>query len=606
MRGVSLLKIKNKIKTYFSNPANFMLVLFFVLLLGLSIYPITAMIKEMFVVHAGIEKTLTGAKKGTFTLYHFKKLFTPDEWSLTTYYAPLKNSFLLGFCGAVLAILIGGLTAWLMTRSNLKHKKFIGALFMFPYLMPAWTLAQFWIYLFQNSEVMSGNRGIVQSLLGVCMPQWFVYGLFPCIIVNGLHFAPFAYILIGGILQNMDATLEESAQILHANRWKIVKKVTLPIVMPALLSTFLLVFSSGFASYAVPVFLGGAVRFYTLASKMKALINAGYMGQAYIIAAVMIICGIIILLINQRYTNKRRSFTTVTGKSGQVSLVDLKKANRPISAVMIVLTICFSVVPLVVFALQTIQRIPGDYSISNWTLDFWIGKDLDAYQMGMVGGILVGKDFLLALLRLVLLSLACSVFAGTAGLFIGYAVVKNRRTKLSKMVESMAFFPYLIPTIAFAAIYLALASTKTFSFLYNSFLLLVIVGGVKYMPFASRGCINSMLQVSGEIEEAAVLMRVPWYKRIFKILVPIQKTSIFSGYLLPIVSAMREVDLFALIVPNSRYMLTTMLLSFNQTGYDQYASAITLLIIVIVLVINGLSSKLTGASISQSVGASNK
>ena len=170
----------------------------------------------------------------------------------------------------------------------------------------------------------------------------------------------------------------------------------------------------------------------------------------------------------------------------------------------------------------------------------------------------------------------------------------------------MSFFPYLIPTIAFSAIYLALASTKTFSFLYNSFLLLVIVGGVKYLPFASRGCINSMLQVSAEIEEAAILMKVPWYKRIFRILVPIQKTSIFSGYLLPIVSAMREVDLFALIVSNSSYMLTTMLLAFNQTGYDQYASAITLLIIVIVLVINQVSSKLTGASISQSVGSYNK
>ena len=84
-------------------------------------------------------------------------------------------------------------------------------------------------------------------------------------------------------------------------------------------------------------------------------------------------------------------------------------------------------------------------------------------------------------------------------------------------------------------------------------------------------------------------------------MVPIQKTSILSGYLLPIVSAMREVDLFALLVPGSRYMLTTMLLSFNQTGYEQYASAITLLIIVIVLIINEGSNRITGASIANSV-----
>ena len=596
--------IKNKIRNFFLIPANCMLVLFFVLFLGLSIYPILAMTRQMFVVHPGIEKTLIGKKNGSFTLYHFQKLFLSGEWSGATFFKPLLNSFLLGLFGAVLAILIGGTVAWLMARSNMKYKKIIGSLFMFPYIMPAWTLAQFWIYMFQNNKVGGGNVGILQGLFGIVMPEWFVFGLFPCIIVNALHFAPFAYILIGGILQNMDATLEESATILKTSRWRIIRRITLPIIMPAILSTFLLVFSSGFASYAVPVFLGGAVRFYTLASKMKALVNAGYMGQSYIIAAVMIVMGTIILTINQKYTGKRKSFTTVTGKSGQVSLVDLKGANKPVAIVLVIGTLCFSVLPLIVFSLQTITRIPGNYSPDNWTLDFWIGHDTDAYQMGMVGGILVGKDSLGALGRLILLSLACAAFGGTAGLFIGYSVVKQRGTQLSKMVESMAFFPYLIPTIAFSAIYLAVASTKTFAFLYNSFMLLVIVGGVKYTPFASRGGINSMLQISREIEEAAVIIGIPWYKRLFRILVPIQKTSIMSGYLLPVVSAMREVDLFALLVPNSRYLLTTMLLAFNQTGYEQYASAITLLIIVIVLIINFVSNKLTGASIEKSVGSS--
>ena len=98
-----------------------------------------------------------------------------------------------------------------------------------------------------------------------------------------------------------------------------------------------------------------------------------------------------------------------------------------------------------------------------------------------------------------------------------------------------------------------------------------------------------------------MIVGVPWWKRLIKILIPIQKTSIMSGYLLPFVAGMREVDLFALLVANSNYLLTTMLLAFNQTGYEQYASAITLLIIVIVLVINGLSSKLTGASIAKGV-----
>ncbi len=590
------------IGTFFSKPANCMLFVFAILLSVLTLYPMISMLREMFVVHSGIEKTLTGLKKGQFTFFHWSKLFRGGDWSMTNFWVPFINSTLLGFGGAVLGILIGGVVAWLMARTNLKHKKLIGSLFLFPYMMPAWTMALYWLNMFQNSKVGGGIVGVMEGLFGICMPQWFVYGLFPSIVVTGLHFGPFAYILIGGILQNMDATLEESATILKTSRFKIIRKITLPIIMPAVLSTFLLIFSSGFASYTVPMFLGGAVRFFTLSSKMKAMFNAGYTGQAYIIGSTVIVMGWLILRINQKYTGKRRSFTTVTGKSGQVSFVDLKKANTPISVILIVLITFFSIVPLIVFAIQTLLKSPGVYQFDNLTLEFWLGRGESSYKNGMIGGILFNKTVWSALGRQFLLAIFAGLFAGTVGLFIGYSVVRRRGTKLARYVESMAFFPYLIPAISFSTVYLAISTTKSFSFLYNSFLLLVIVSGVKYLPFASRGGINSMLQISGEIEEAGIVIGVPWYKRLFRLLFPIQKTSIMSGYLLPVITVMREVDLYTLLVPNAHFLLTTLLLEFNQTGYDQYANAVTLLIIVIVLILNTLSEKLTGASVAKGVG----
>jgi len=578
-----------------------MLVAFGILLALLTLYPLLSMLQEMFLVHNGIEKTLIGQKKGTFTLFHWNKLFRKGEWSTINFWQPFFNSLWLGLGSAVTGILLGGIVAWLMARTNMRFKKTIGTLFLFPYLMPAWTMALYWLNLNQNSHVGSGVVGLLEGLFGICMPEWFVYGLFPCIMVNGLHFAPFAYILIGGILQNMDATLEESATILKATRFKIVTRITLPIIMPAVLSTFLLIFSSGFASYTVPIFLGGAVRFFTLSSKMKALFNAGYAGQAYIIGSTVILMGAIILYINQRFTGKRRSFTTVTGKSGQISFVNLKKANLPISLTLMAFVSFFSIVPLVVFALQTLLMNAGIYEINNLTLDFWIGRGESAYRNGMVGGILFNKTIWNALKNSLLLAVCAAAFAGTSGLFIGYSVVRRRGTRLARFVESMAFFPYLIPSIAFATIYLAISSSDAFNVLYNSFFLLVIVAGVKYLPFASRGGINSMLQISEEIEEAALVIGVPWYKRLFRILLPIQKTSIMSGYLLPVITCMREVDLFTLLVPNAHFLLTTLLLEFNQTGYDQYANAVTLMVIVIVLAINLLSEKLTGASVAKGI-----
>ena len=131
---------------------------------------------------------------------------------------------------------------------------------------------------------------------------------------------------------------------------------------------------------------------------------------------------------------------------------------------------------------------------------------------------------------------------------------------------------------------------------------LVLVASIKFLPFASRSGVNSMMQIAPEIEEAAVIFGVPWRTRMTRILFPIQKSSIISGYLLPVISVMREVALFTLLVPYARYLLTTMLFSFNETGYAQYGSAVTLLIILIIILINFVTNKLTGASFDKGIG----
>ena len=591
-----------RLRAFDDKPANLLLVFFLFVLAVLSLLPMVTMLSNMFTIHMGIEKRQYRMSTGDWTYVHFQKLFEGGDWSRVNFREPLKNSLIVATGAGILGILIGGSIAWFITRSDLKCKKFISGVFVFPYMMPAWTLALFWTNMFQNSKVGGGNVGMIESIFGVCMPEWFVYGLFPMIVVIGLHYSPFAYLLICGILMNMDATLEESATILKANRWTIIRRVTIPIVMPAILSTFLLIFSSGFSSYTVPVFLGSAVKTFTLPTKMRALIQAGYEGQGYIIAFISILFGCVILGINQWFTGKRKSFTTVTGKSGQVSLVKLRKANWPITIALIVFTCFVAVMPLISFALESIIRQPGNYSFSNMTLHFWIGTEASAYETGMIAGILLNPTMWEGVGRQVLLALLVALIVGTSGMLIGYSCVRRRGSRLSRSVESMAFFPYLMPAMAFGTIYLAVATSENFRWMYGTFGLLILVSVIKFLPFASRSGVNSMLQIAPEIEEAATIFGVPWHKRMIRILFPIQKSSILSGYLLPVISVMREVALFTLLVPKPQYLLTTMLFSFNETGYAQYGSAVTLLIILIIMIINWVTNKLTGASFDKGIG----
>ena len=599
--GVQMRKLKNRLKAFFSKPANIILVIFALLLIVLTLYPLCELLRHTFVIHATDATIFPGTRKGDMSLRSWKKLlFTEaNKYSLINFYKPMLNSIVLATLSALFALIFGGTVAWFVTRTNMKAKKFISSAFIFPYIMPSWTLALFWLNMFKNPNVGTGSSGFIHSLTGWCAPEWFVYGLFPLVVVSGLHYAPFAYIFIGGILRNMDANLEEAATILKASRRKILLRITLPIVKPAILSTFLLVFASVMGSYAVPIYLGSPVNFYVLTTKMKTLQTTA-LGQAYIIALFMVVLGALIMLFNNVFIGNRKSYTTVTGKSSQISLVNLKAGKYIVSGILCLILFFVCIMPLISFGLESIIVKAGDYSASNMTLNYWIGDAGSVSTTIGNSGILKDPAIWSAMGNSLKLSIICALIAGSCGVIIGYAVVRRKGTKLSNWVSGLSFFPYLVPAMAFSAIYLAISTN--FPFLTNSFLILVLVGSVKYLPFATKAGTNSMLQLSPEIEEAAAIYGVPWLKRMTRIIIPIQKTSIISGFLLPFVSCMRELSLFVMLVSSKTQTLTTMLMTYNEKGASQYGNAINLLIILIVLFVNFTVNKVTGASIDKGVG----
>lgn len=299
------------IRDFLTKPENIILLLTVVILGFFTIYPVVLLVANTLKVNIAdlMYPELFGKKVGEFTSFHWKRMLFSDMSSVY-FWVPLKNAVVMSLLASIIAIVYGGVVAFLITRTDLKFKKFFSTVFIFPYIMPSWTIATFWINFFQNPDIGSYQSGMLYYLTGIKLPEGMVYGLVPCAIVLGLHYAPFAYILIGGILRNMDANLEEAATILKASRAKIIRKITLPIVLPALLSTFLLVFSSSMSAYAVPQFLGGTGGFSVLTTTLKQFITRGWYGQGYIMAIFMIIFGLAILWINQRVTGSRKSFTT--------------------------------------------------------------------------------------------------------------------------------------------------------------------------------------------------------------------------------------------------------------------------------------------------------
>lgn len=598
-------KFLNFLKSYFSKPSNIILIIFAILLTLTVVIPLVFLLYNTVLVHQGEARRL-GVAVGSLTLNHWYSIFFQSKYNyaVTTFYKPLVNSVGMALVACLISLIIGGGIAWLITRSDFPAKKFISTVFVFPYIMPSWSIAMFWENFFKNNVNLVGAQaqmGMLQSLTRIAVPGGMVYGFWPCAICLGIHYAPFAYILIGGILRNMDANLEEAATILKATRFKILRRITLPIVMPALLSTVLLVFASSVSSYTVPAFLGIKSGFMTLSLQMKSLINGSqYKGQGYVMATVLMLFSILILMVNQFVTNSRRSFTTVTGKSSQVSLVKLGKVGKPIITTIVVFYAAFfAIIPLISFALESFLEVSGDYS--TFTLYYWItSEQTNAYITGSVG-IFRNKEIWRAFGNSLLISIICALIAGTFGILVGYGVAKKRGSRLANYVSNLAFLPYLIPAMSFATIYLIMSYTKALSFLNGSLLLLIVVGSIKFLPFASKSGTNAMLQLSNEIEEAAIIVGVPWWKRMVRVLFPIQKSSFISGYLLPFVSCMSELTLFVLLTGSST-ILTAVLQNYEKYDCVQISNGINLIIIVSVLVINLVVNKLTGASIDKGVG----
>lgn len=593
----------NQLKTYLSKPQNAILLALGIVLTFSTIAPMISILVDTVTVHPGsVDSHYTGLDEG-YTFYNWIDLFT-GRMARINLWTPLLNTVILSVLSCFGAIAYGGTFAYLVTRTNMRCKKYLSSIFIFPYIMPQWTLAVIWQNLFDSNAITGTSDGLFASLLGIHMPLWWCEGMFPSVMVLSLHYAPFAYILIGGIFRNMDANLEEAASILNTPRLKIFTRVTLPLVKPAVLSTILLVFSSAMGSYPVPHYLN----LTTLCTKYVQL-GEKRIGEASILAVIMILFGVLILIVNQKTTSGRQSYTTVTGKSSQISLVNLGRVGKWLVTGLFLMTTFFTgILPIILFAVETFLPNPGDYSFirngvaGNLTTKWWMTSE-NITENGMYGqkGILFNEAIWGAFKGTMIVALCCALIAGTIGLLVGYCVSKNRRSKWAAYVNNMAFLPYLMPSLAVGVAFFVFGSSMG---IFNTYLLLVLAGVVKYIPFASRSALSSMMQLSGEIEEAAIIQDIPWRKRMLNIIIPIQKSSIISGYLLPFITCVRELTLFMLLCSQTK-IITTMLDYFDEMGLYAFSSGINLILIVFILVCNTLINKLTGASIDSGIGGGN-
>ena len=581
----------SRFKNYIRRPHIVIALVLLVILLFIVLLPFAKMVQDSFVWQFADSRLSRDANPGGFTLFHWKRVFA-SALTKNTLLRPLYNSLAISLSVSAGAMSIGALLAWLVARTDLPFKKTITTVAVLPYVIPSYIHALAWLNLFKNDRI-GGAAGVFQYLTGLSPPDWLSYGYLPIVITLSIHYFPFTFLLVSAALASIDSRLEESGEILGASRIYILRRITFPLVLPALLSSFILTFSRILGTFGTPYFLGTPVRYYTLSTQIYANIINRIPSVGYILAFVLIAISSVIIYFNQRLIGKGKSYVTIAGKGFQITPTPLGQWRYPALGMVTLLCVIAVLMPFVLILWQTFALYPSDYSLRHLTLLFWIGDANTAFAEGEAG-ILRNPLIMGAAWNSIKLALTASVLAGLVGIFIGYAVVKGRHTRLSAAVEQMSFLPYLVPGIAFGALYLALFSHNIgpLPALYGTFFLVALVCIAKNLPFTGRAGITSMLQIGSELEEASETLGARWTMRFRKIILPLSIQGALSGFVLVFITVMRELSLIILLVTPETRTLTTMTFRYQEQGYAQFSSAISVLIIVIVVVGELLSRKL--------------
>jgi iron(III) transport system permease protein len=564
----------------------------------LIVVPVISMLSDAIRVQLGDERR-TKQDIGDFTWYYLERTFT-SRVAHDLFWGPLLNTLSVALCAIALAMLVGGTLAWLLSRTNMWGRRWFATALIVPYMLPAWTFALAWTTLFKNRTV-GGQQGWLEAM-GFMPPDWLSYGRFPVTIILALHYSPFIILLFGNALRRFDSQLEDSARVLGAGRMTIMRIVILPLMRPALMSAMVLIFAKCLGEFGVPYVLGLPVDFNTLSTSLYQNISSRQSGVAAVLAGAIMLIGIITITIDARLMREARRFVTIGSKGSMDRLSPLGAARLPATLFAALIFLVGVGLPLLTLLLSTVMKVPALFAVDNFTLDYWIGANVDT--VALQTGILLSPELWAAAWNSLRIVGLASLTSGLLGLLVGYVVVRTPVRPLAIFLRQVTFLPYLVPAIAFATAYLSLFAVPRgpIPALYGTSLILMLALIADQMPYASRAGISAMMQLGKEPEEAAQVAGAGWLRRMRSIVIPIQKGALTAGVLLPFISGIRGLSLFVVLAVPSTDVLTTYSLRLVDYHYTQAANAVVLIIAAIAYFGALLGQKLTKTNLAQGLG----
>ena len=565
------------------DPANILLMILLGILFYLVLWPFLELVLHTITWGDGDRRLSRDAVPGEYTWFHWLQV-TASPLSERMLYAPLVNTLITGIISTVIALIVGGGLAWCVIRSDMPGKGWLQPVLTLPYIVPSFAIALAWETVFRSPKV-GGQPGLYETVLGIPPPEWVSYGTFPISITLAMHYFPFAYLLVAGALATIDSQMEEGALLSGASRMMILRRITFPVVAPAFAAAFVLTFGKTIGQFALPFLLGAPTQFHTIATMVYANLALGLDSMAYVLAILLILMSLLAIWASNKFVgNNARRFETISGKGFRSRQVALGGWRWPIFWSVATFGFVVGILPLILLGYQSLMLIDGFFNLSNLTMHFWTGQSDPEIAMGEPG-VLHNANILGAAWNTIELAFFSAVIASLIGLIIAYIVVRKEGNPLARMLDQIAFIPFLFPTIAFGAMYLTMFAEARgpIPALYGTFTLLVLISVVNRLPYSVKTGVTAVTQIGRELEEAAEVAGASWGRRFRKIIVPLASSGVVTGMMVSFVGVMRELSLIILLITPSTRVLMTVGFNYAEEGLTQLSNALVLIVAMITI-----------------------
>ncbi|MCC7346123.1 MAG: iron ABC transporter permease [Variibacter sp.] len=509
------------------------------------------------------------------SLQNFSALFSDSR-----FYQAVGNTLICGVGATILSCLMGFSLAWVVARTDVPGRSWFETLNLVPFFLSPYVGAVSWIYL------AAPNSGILSNLLksvGLSADFIHIYSLGGVIWVLSLFYTPYVYLFVISPMRQMDAALEDAARVHGASFWYTLRHITIPLLMPALLSGALVVFVTSAGLFDVPLALASTKGIRTMPTEIFSLVQyPSDFGRAAAFGVMVLIATVLLAIWQRSYLGKRR-YEIVTGKGYKPRTVHLRPLGRSAALALEIIYIGGGVVlPLVALLMVSFSSI--------WTGTFrWATATLGNYKYVLFNYALTQQ----AIENSLILAFVGATLGVIMSLMQAYYLNRGPRRGRT-LVDAILSLPLGIPGIILGLGFLILAIRTP---LYSTLSIILIAYIARFFPLATRGLTAMFLAINPELEQSARACGASWMQTMRHIMLPLLKPAIIAAWLMLFVIFIRELGATILLYAQGTETISVALviLSERSFGFVAALAVIQLIMLLCAFVV----FRLSGAAIVQ-------